>query len=261
MSKNQTASITVKLRDNVDYFTINDIIEEAKSNFGFDYAEIETTFHKTLRRKIERALVDCQPRPGTENTRKTQYARKDVYQLLDHDLKQYFIKISRKKNESDLNSARQDKRSKASTNLENNAVQQKNVDSINSFKKEYTEIFAETRTPGTPEEMAEIDYDLECKKLKHEIFNEFLFDAFFGALIDFNEEAYKNDWNNQPDPDDPYPSEIEKEACYRLSKKESYYTPKVDLKCIFEELLKELKQRQSQNQKENQNQSSIFKEK
>lgn len=242
MTKENNQLRPLLLTEGMDTFTVRQIIDEAQRVFGFHYTTYSSagkTLDNRIRKRIERALRGRQSiRPSK---RKTQYSRQDVYWLFNVGLRDFFVSISKEKNDEDYAEysklqRKHDDAKKAKAQSDNMIAEQEAIKDGMKAAESYTEDFIRyenERTLGIIDSDAE--FQLELKRRKKEI----LFDYLFDSLIDLDIDALRNDWLNQPDPNDPFPEPISAVAANRLANNRNYYKGKADMKTVIVDALKE----------------------
>jgi len=230
----------VKLTDKSKYYTIPQIIEQAKVIFDFDFSaqtdngRLYEAIDKQIRRKLK-----GKPTYG-DGMRNRKYARKDVYRLLSKDLYSYFSKISMKKNKRDVekfDKVRQsiaDERQQAQAKVADSSRTRKRItseynSSYASFQDEELQALIRHRDGTLNNDDVKLHEDFDTDKMKRKIFFEFLYECFFDYFIDFNEDQYREDWRNKPEADSPVLDDAEALAAARLADSHNYYRLKLSL--------------------------------
>ncbi|MCF2642391.1 hypothetical protein I6E50_08220 [Roseburia hominis] len=234
----------IELTNKAKYYTINEIIEQAKDIFAFNYDKCSDDgkrIHKKIRKRLETELKKY--RPHDTSPRHTTYARKDVYRLLNEDLFSYFINLSTKINESDISMAdalsNEEKRKKAQRNLDAVKRRKEAKDMLLAAISDYQQVFEMSLPRDNNDENYLDDCYMQIQQSipekKHEIFFEYLFES----LIDFDVDSYLEDAYNSPDFLTKNIEDSEALAYQRLKDNHNYYKPKVNLTDVLKSLLKE----------------------
>ena len=225
----------IKLPGEKEYYTIAEIIEQAKRIYEFTCAKAtDKTRYDRIRKKISRELDDKKAIEDT--TAGKTYPREIVYNLLNDKLREYFLGLSVKFNEEDAakweGKGNPDKSADAKERAKRARAKIQAIGSVSQTRAKYTALY--DNVDGDTEDDIELFISAEVEKAKHDIFFQYLFDA----LIDFYETAYKDDLRSLPTLENMNPSDVEVEAIARLRDLHHYYTPKVDLTALLNSLYK-----------------------
>lgn len=224
----------IELTNDAEYYTVPEIIEQAKSIFAFSLSKSTDSGDKTYR-KIKQAIYRAlegkpsyQPK-GTQ--RKRMYPRWVVYNFLNTDYREYFIRVSREQAEKEFEkwSARKDKEktAKSKEKLEKAKQEEEKAEYTKQVGEDYRRgVSQSAANQGRYEDNGEPTVQERIEAAKKEIFFQFLFDS----LIDFNVDRYVRDLENTPAmPEDAHTSDTEAMSVKRLTDLRNYYTGKVDL--------------------------------
>lgn len=226
--------IEVKLKSGTKYFTISEIINEAFRIFCFEAPKSYDSgkLHDKIEHQIRRKLQG--KKSYGEGKRNRKYSRNDVQHLLQVDLYDYFIKISKKQNEKRYNANKgmgRNNEARWSKNLkqigDSEEARESEVETYRTQAKKWMasdmDYFIRERDGELTEEDVELFTKIRVEKKRREIFFEFLYESFFDFLISFDEALFREDLKHQLEgydfPDEP----IQVEATNRLKDNHNYY--------------------------------------
>ena len=238
-ANNGTIPDNIKLPEEKEYYTVAEIIEQAKRIYDFSCSKAtDKKRYDRVKKKISRGLDDKNAIEDT--TAGKTYPREIVYNLLNDKLRKYFLELSDKFNEEDAakreGEGKPDKAAEAKERAKRARAKIQAIRSVSQTRAEYIKNIAALydSTDGDIEDDIELFINAEIEKAKHDIFFQYLFDA----LISFRAKEYEDDLRSLPAPDDMNPSDAEIEAIARLRDLHHYYTPKVDLTALLRSLYK-----------------------
>lgn len=236
---NGTIPDNIGLPEEKEYYTVAEIIEQAKRIYDFSCSKATDKMrYDRIRKKLNRELDDKKAM-GEATAGKT-YPREIVYNLLNDKLREYFLGLSVKFNEEDAakweGKGNPDKSADAKERAKRARAKIQAIGSVSQTRAEYIKNIAALydNVDGDTEDDIELFISAEVEKAKHNIFFQYLFDA----LISFRAKEYEDDLRSLPAPDDMNPSAAEIEAIARLRDLHHYYTPKVDLTALLKSLYK-----------------------
>lgn len=233
----------IELTNDAKYYTVPQIIDQAESIFEIHLSkstsdEEKKKEYRKVKQTIYRALQGKPSYQPEGSQRKHMYPRHVVYNLLNSDCREYFIKIKREQAEKEFEkwSAKQGRENaaKAKEKLAKAMEQEEKAKYTRQAGKEFREgakdfLDNQSRdeTEGEPHILQKI------KDVKEKIFFEYLFES----LIDFDVDEYIKDCQNAPAmPEDIHASDMEAISARRLTDLHNYYTGRVDLAAVLRSL-------------------------
>lgn len=264
MENGNNRAKSFRLPDQPEGFTIDEITTFAckmyQINRYFTNAENRSKIYHSVRKKIERTIIDKKYKPISNSSvkRNRKYSRAHVYDLLTRDLKPYLQgkawRISEKENypEENIEYKEKKKHLDALKKEEEKLLKKEREAFLENEFEAHLSIQEEDLDPNfQPTKSTE----LQIEEFRHKIFREYIFREVFNALIEFDEDKYRSDlnfingWEDVPNPPDDVTN-----VKIKLSDDKNYYTPRFDLCAFLQKVIQEkLQADEAEGKKQEQN--------